>query len=155
MRTYRNFSHTSNYFFGTTLFGEETLYSIQTCNIPGLSFNHIVTSHRSIKVNLTADTLEFGDLSVSIILDEDLEIWKDIVNTMFTIREQDEGIGVVVEKESWLEIHNDDSKTILKLWFHRCMLSSISDLDFNTTSEDEILVLNVVIKYDHYTIEAI
>jgi hypothetical protein len=111
--SHRNFSHTSNFLFGTTL---------------------------------------FDDLNLDIIIDEELKTWKEIVNNMFKMREQYSGTGELVEGDSWLEIQDDNTHRILKLEFKDCMIESIGDLEYNSTSEDEIMTLPVTIKYDYYEI---
>lgn len=152
---HRNFSHTSNYLFGTNLLGDETVYAIQEVNLPGLSFSHIQASKNSANLFLQGDTLNFNDLTVNIIVDEELTVWKDIVNKMFKMREQYEGTGQLVDLEnsmSWLEIQDDNTNKILKLEFYNCMIESIDDLSYNSTGEDDVITVSLTLKYDFYKI---
>ena len=149
----RNFSHTSNFFFGSNLFGEETLYAIQSCNLPGLSFTHIMTATRGVSAYIQGDTITYTDLNIEIIVDEELKTWKDIVGSMQKMRDPVTSSGELIEKISWLEIHDDNSKLILKLYFQGSKIESIGDLQYLSTGEDEILILPCTIKYDYYTIE--
>ena len=152
MANTRNFTHTSNFFFGTTLFGEETLYNIQTCNLPGMNFSHIQVSKRSVMGNIQGDTIVYNDLSIGIIVDEELKVWKDIVGTLQKMREPEYSTAEQIERISWLEIHDDNSNKVLKIELTGSMIDSLGDLDFNTTGEDDIIVLPVNIKYDYYKI---
>lgn len=149
----RNFTHTSNFIFGTNLFSEDVTYYAQTINVPGISFGHIESSTRSVKFNLQSDTMEFSPLNITLIVDEQLENWKQIFKTLKRMREQDKGTGEKVEEYLWIEIHDDNSQKILHLDFYGAMLESLGDLTFNTTSEDEIVTTDIVIKYDYYDIK--
>jgi hypothetical protein len=149
----RNFTHNSNFFFSSNLFSEEeTSYAIQECPLPGLSFSHIQTSARSVLGNLQGDTLTYNDLIINFIIDEELIVWKEIVNKMLLMRNPENNLGEQIEKYSYLEIHDDNSNVVLKLEFVGCMIESIDDLSYNTTSQDEIITCSITIKYDYYNI---
>jgi hypothetical protein len=152
MSNTRNFTHNSNFFFGTNLFGEEATYNTQVVNLPGLSFSHINLSRQSSLLNMQGDTITYNDLTVEIIVDEELKVWKDIVGSLLKMREGESGLGENLEKSAFLEIHDDNTKKILKLEFENCMIESIDDLSYNTNSDDEIITVSVTIKYDFYRI---
>ena len=149
----RNFTHSSNFVFVTNLFNDEqTAYAIQEVNLPGLSFSHIASSHRSANLHLQGDILNFNDLTLNLIVDEELKVWKEIVNKMTRMRDAYSTNGENIEEMSFLEIHDDNSKLVLKLEFSGCMISSIDDLSFTTISEDEIITCSVGITYDYYRV---
>jgi hypothetical protein len=153
MSNTRNFTHNSNFFFGTNLFGDESLFNIQTVNLPGLNFAHIQAGRQSSMLNFQADTLNFNDLTVDIIVDEKLEVWKDIAGSMLKMREAESGYGELIEKNSWLEIQDDNGGSVLKLKFTNCLIESMDDLAYNTNADDEIITMSVTIRYDYYEIE--
>jgi len=152
MQNIRNFSHTSNFFFSTTLFGEQTTYRLQSVNLPGLSFSHIQTSKSSVLGNLEGDTIIYSPLSMNFIIDENLDTWRELVSTAQKMRNPVDSTGELIEKYAILEIHDDNSNKILTLDFKGVMLESIGDLEFNTTSEDDILTLDVNVVYDYYVV---
>ena len=153
MSNTRNFTHNSNFFFGTNLFGDEALFNIQTCNLPGLNFAHIQAGKQSSMLNFQADTLNFNDLTVDIIVDEKLEIWKDIAGSLLKMRDAETGFSEMIEKNSWLEIQDDNAHKVLKLKFSNCLIESIDDLVYNTNADDEIITCSVTIRYDYYEID--
>lgn len=148
----RNFSHTSNFFFGSTLLGEETLYRVQSCNLPGVSFSHIQTSKSSVIGWIQGDTIQYNDITLDIILDEGLKTWKEIINKIIKMRDPETSDGSNLEAESWLEIHDDNSNIVLKLILNGSRIDSISDVIFSTITEDEVLVMPLTIKYDYFTV---
>jgi len=148
----RNFSHISNFIFGTNMLGEETQYNIQGCNLPGVSISHIKTNKNSQSLFLQGDTIEYNPLEIELILDEGLETWKDIMSKFEHMREQQEGTGEILQSGSWLLIQDDNSNNILKINFYNTIINSIGDLKFSTTSEDNNITLSISISYDYYTI---
>jgi len=149
----RNFTHNSNFIFQTNLFNkEETIYSIQECNLPGISFSHIQINKSSVTGNFQGDTATYNDLSLTLIVDEKLTIWKDIVKTLQKMRDPYPSEAEEIVEYSYLEIHDDNSNLVVKLEFVDCLIESIGDLIYNTTEEDEIMTCEVSIKYDYYNI---
>jgi len=150
--TNRNFTHNSNFTFQTNLFGEDSNYGIQSVQLPGLSFSHIEISRHSIMGGIQGDTINYNNLSLDLIIDEELKIWKDMVQKLQEMRSPDSGTSKQIEEFGYLEIHDDNTKKVLKLEFKGMMLESIGDMNYNTTSEDEVLTLNVTIKYDYFRV---
>jgi len=150
----KNFTHNSNYYFGTTLFTDNVLYNIQQVNLPGVAFSHIKTSKSSVEGFLTGDTLVFNALNVNIIVDEKLETWQSIMSTIFVMREQDKGLGSDLEGQAWIVLQDDNGHNILKVTYHSARIESIGDLEFNSISEDEIITLDIGLVYDNFTIES-
>jgi len=148
----RNFTHSSNFVFTTTLFGEETSYKLQGMNLPGVSFSHIQISRSAVFGNMQGDTVTYSPLNMQFIVDENLEIWKELVGVIQKMRNPETSEGFLNEKYGILEIHDDNSKKVMSLEFTDVMLESIGDLDFSTITDDEILTLDVSVSYDYYTV---
>ena len=149
----RNFAHSSNFYFQTNLFDrDESIYAVQECNLPGLNFSHIITSKRSALGNIQGDTITFNDLNLSLIIDENLEVWKEIISKMLIMRNPDTTEGENYERYGYLIIQDDNTNEILKLEFVNMMIETIDDLSFNTNSEDEIITCSIVLKYDYYNL---
>jgi len=152
MRNLRNFSTTSNYQFGTSLFGTETTYAIQSVNLPGISFTHPEVSSGSVLGHIQGDTAQYNELELNFIIDENLEVWKEIINGMIKMRNT-EGLGQQVNCNSFLKILDSNNKEILHLDFTNTLISVISDVEYSSTEEDEIITLPVTITYDYYNIK--
>jgi len=151
--SHRNFSHNSNFIFQTNLFENDTFfYYLQECNLPGLSFSHIEMPKNAVLGNIQGDTITYSPLSISIIIDEKLETWKNIINVAQKMRNPVSSTGEPISKWGHLTIQDDNTNQVVKLEFRDMMLESISDLTYSTTSEDEIITCTVDIKYDFYTI---
>ena len=149
----RNFTHNSNFIFTTNLFNDEqTSYGIQEVNLPGMSFSHIQVQRHSVLGNIQGDTITYNDLSLNIIVDEELNTWKEIVNKMQEMRNPDVSTAEKKEEMGYLEIQDDNTNKVLKLEFYGMIVESIDDLAYSTNGEDEIITMGVTIKYDYYQI---
>ena len=149
----RNFTHNSNFIFTTNLFNDEqTSYGIQEVNLPGISFSHIQVQRHSVLGNIQGDTITYNDLSLNIIVDEELNTWKEIVNKMQEMRNPEISTAEKKEEMGYLEIQDDNTNKVLKLEFYGMIVESIDDLAYSTNGEDEIITMGVTIKYDYYQI---
>ena len=153
MAANRNFTHNSNFFFQTNLFtDDETSYAIQECNLPGMSFSHIQVSKSSVFGNMQGDTITYNDLILSFIIDEDLVVWKEIVNKLQKMRTPEPTTGEEIMKMGYLVIQDDNTNEVLKLQFIDTMIENIDDLNYSTNSDDEIITCTITIRYDYYNI---
>lgn len=153
MAAIRNFSHNSNFVFQTNLFeDEETIYGIQGVNLPGVNFTHVQVQRSAIMGNIQGDTMIYNDLSVQLIMDEKLVIWKSIMSKLQKMREPGHSTSEQIERMGYLIIQDDNANQMLKLEFTGMMIESIDDLQFASNSDDEIITCGVTIKYDYFTV---
>ncbi len=151
MRNVKNFSHSSSVYFVMDIFGREVTYNVQRVNLPGISFSNIELSKTAQRFFKQGDTPTYNTLSVDIILDENLEIWKEIVSTFQKMTLEGDGDMYLTEFSSFLHIFDEKDKSILKLDFIDCVLQSIGDVEFDTTGEDQELTLTLTIDYAFFT----
>ena len=151
MRNVKNFSHSSSVYFVMDIFGREVTYNVQRVNLPGISFSNIELAKTAQRFLKQGDTPTYNTLSVDIILDENLEIWKEIVSTFQKMTIEGDGDMYLTEFSSFLHIFDEKDKSILKLDFIDCVLQSIGDIEFDTTSDDEELTLTLTIDYAFFT----
>ena len=147
MRNVKNFSHSSSVYFVMDIFGREVTYNVQRVNLPGISFSNIELVKTAQRFLKQGDTPTYNTLSVDIILDENLEIWKEIVSTFQKMTIEGDGDMYLTEFSSFLHIFDEKDKSILKLDFIDCVLQSIGDIEFDTTSDDQELTLTLTIDY--------
>ena len=153
MAANRNFTHNSNFFFQTNLFNEEeTLYAIQECNLPGMSFSHIQVSKSSVFGNMQGDSITYNDLLLSLIIDEELNVWKEVVNKLQKMRTPEPTTGEEIMKMGYLIIQDDNTNEVLRLEFRDVMVENIDDLSYSSNADDEIITCTITLRYDYYTI---
>lgn len=139
--------------FTTTLFTPDTSYYVQEVNLPGVSINHPVENTRVGTINLQGDVLSYNNLNLRLLVDEKLNLWKEILATFQKYHIPGTNTCEPVVGESFLEVYDGKNNYMFKVSFHNCYLSNLEDLNYMSTSDNETLVLGLTIVYDYYTIE--
>lgn len=155
LKNYRNYAHNSNTQLVTRLFEDDDItYYIQTVKLPGVKNGGITLTTQYGQLQVLGDTNEYETLTLSLILDEDLDVYKTLlkycqnIQVPGTIQNNDP-----LNKEMVLIMYNNNNKELLKIRFKNCYLDSIGDLDYTFVSgENEELVIQCVIRYNYMEI---
>ncbi len=147
----KNFLHNSSVYFMMNIFGRELSYNVQRVNLPGISFSNIELSKTAQRFYKQGDTPSYNTLSVDIIIDENLKIWKELVQTIQMMTIEGNGDMNLTEFTSYLNIYDEKDQGVLKLSFIDCVIQSISDVEFETSGDDTELVVSLTIDYAFYT----
>lgn len=147
----KNFSNNTDMTFGSDLFSDNAIANMQTMSLPALTFTHPEIQHGGVSSFLQGESLIYGELDVEFILDDNMTVWKDIVNTMFKARDQN---GEVEEdpKNAWVSIKKHDGSEVLKLEFSNVRIENIGEVIYDTRAGNEINTLSVLLKYDSFDI---
>lgn len=147
----KNFTHQSNIFFGSTLFGRDFTAFVQRLNLPGISFSNIELSKTATKFYIQGDTPNYENLTIDLIVDEEFIVWREIMNHFQLMTKVGNGDQTPMVFSSFLHIFNEKDKSILRIDFTDCVLESISSLEFDTTSDDQELTISLSINYAYFT----
>ena len=153
MKNVRSNALNTNSLFTTTLFTPDTAYHIQDANIPGISITHPQETTRVGIVNFQGNIITYNELSVKLLVDEDLLAWKEIVKIFQTYHVPGTSDCLPIVGESFMEIFDSKSNYLFKICFHNCYLHSLGDLSYTTTDDNNLVILDVVLVYDYYTVE--
>lgn len=148
----KNFSHNSNVLFGTTMFGRDFNAMVQRVSLPGINYPHIELSKTAVKFHTPADTPDYNPLTLDLLLDDNFVIWSEILHVLQTQTKVADGDQVMMGFESFITIFNEKDIPIIKVDFHHCFLESVSDLEYDTTSDDNTLTVSLSIAYAFYKI---
>lgn len=149
----RNFSHQSNVFFSCSLLGRNFTAFVQRVTLPGISFANIELSKTAVKFYTQGDTPTYNPLSVDLILDDNLELWREIATKLQTMTEEGGGDMLFQEFDSFIHIFNEKDKSILKIQFKHCFIEALGDIDYDATADDAELTLNLTINYAYYVFD--
>jgi hypothetical protein len=152
MSNQRNFALDSNSKFGCTIFGEEILYAIQSFTIPGMTFSNVRMNKRSSTIFKSGDTIMFDSLTLTLILDSELNIWRTIAKLAFDMANPQ--LNTISDKthEAWIEVYSSASKYLFTLKFHNVLLESIGTVPYLSTGADDELTVDISFNFSHYTI---
>ena len=154
MNVSKNFALDTSIYFGSTLFDDETVYNVQNVNLPGLDFSHPqISSRTGAMFNATADQVTFNDLSLTILLDEDFNIWLKLMSMAFSMVNVPDADFTKNEGDSFILITDSLGNVKLKVWYRNSKIMSVGDLNYSSSNENMNIVLDLMLKYDYMDIE--
>lgn len=140
-------------------------FFIQKINLPGISFPSITETNPFVNIPIAGDHLQYGDLSVTFKVDEDLNNYLEIHNWIraltfpdnFTefanISKNPEYTGEGVTSDLTLIISNSVKIPNYEVQFRNAYPTSLSALSFQTTDTTvEFISATVTFKYLMYDI---
>ena len=154
MNLFKDNALDTNIVFGTTLFGKEVHYRVQNVNLPGIDVAHPeIGNKRGAKIFDTADDLNYTPLSITVIVDEKLNVWKEFISMMHDMIDPTNGKLKQVEGDSYINITDSQGNPILNVFYRNTKLESVGELAYSTINENNLLVLDITVKYDYFEIE--
>lgn len=154
-------------------------YFVTSVNLPGISFSGEATMNtRFTSVSFLGDTLDFADLELTFLVNEDLSNYREIHDWMT-------GIGFPKDTQQFTDAVNEDAalstptggasnnpssltsdatltiltnknNPLLRANFKNCYPLSLGGLTYNTqTTDSEQLTTTVTFKYDLYEFEVL
>ena len=148
-----SFTTVSNIRFGSAEM-MKIWWNVQEINLPSMTFQGPNIGGRAgAQINLASDSVDYGELTLSVILDKDWKVYDEIYDYFL------EGLNVETGKfshykkfELWVEFVDGKGQVKRRFWFHDCRLSSFDGL-LVTTKEDEDSnqVMSLTFDYLYYT----
>jgi hypothetical protein len=148
----RNFALDSNSRFGCTLFSNETLYAIQSFLIPGISFSPQKIQKRGVSLSISPDSITYDDLTISLIMDSKLTIWKEIVNKAHEMKDPTSDVNKQINSEAWIEVYNSNSGHLFNVRFFNVVLLDIGPLQYTSMGNDDEQTLDLTFSFSHFKI---
>lgn len=147
-----SWSTTSNIIYGSTAM-PGVWFNLQSFQMPGVVMSPPKINGRAgAMVNLSADSVDFTDLSLDVILDKEWEVYTQLYDHYIKRLNVENAEFVKYGKfDLWVEILSGDNTVRKKIWFYDCRLTSFGDTEFNTTDADDTLhTMNIVFCYDYF-----
>jgi hypothetical protein len=129
---------------------------VQEVNLPGYTIGQIETRWQSMSDKRPGDSIEFNDLMLTVLIDEDLEIYKEIYNNLIL---QHNPLTNTLECskqlfDGYLFLLTNKNNLQHKVHFYNCWIKSLDDVQLShATSEDEQLIVTLNISYNFYMFE--
>lgn len=148
---YSNLQNLTNYIQISPEFPDVHFY-LQKVNIPGIQLNHEELSARGEhKIFQGQDIMNFNTLSFEMLIDENLEIWLQF-HEHVRKRIKSDNTFDVTPFQFVLQINNNKGNKLFTIFFKDCRISSIQDLQLDSTSDITQHNLQVDIVFDKYDI---
>lgn len=136
------------------LVGSDTLkitpFYIKNFTVPSVAFSHPSLVNRSgVALNVGADTIDFNDLSLDVVLDSNFTTYFEILDLTFSEVDFDRGSYATPEFDLWVQILNPNGELLFRVDFRNCRISSLGELPLDP-SADLGSTLNIGIVYDYW-----
>lgn len=148
-----NFAQKTNWIAGSDQF-KTVPFFLTNVNVPGFNLTHTeIGGRNSIKMKLPSDIVNYNNLSFDMLIDEDLETYKELITIINKSINIETGNFGVFDFNFWIQLNNSKGNKVLKIEFNNCKIASISDLNLDTQDETTEYVLTVEIDFDSLNIE--
>ena len=118
-------------------------YFTTACNIPGISLNATVQPTPLADIPLPGDTISFGDLEITFLVDENLENYREV-------KYGAQGLGPIFS-DATLNVLTSKNNANIEVRFNNVFPISLSGLNFNQQANDiDYLTATVSFKYKLY-----
>jgi len=145
-----NLSQKTNVMAGSPEFDFGTLY-LQRMSVPGISFSHPEIGSRFGSIaTANADTIQFGELNFDILVDENLIVYTELMNTVMSQFNLDTKEFTTKTFNFWISVTDSFGKELIKWEYFNCKIESIGDLDYDYSDESTEYLLNLTLKYDYF-----
>ena len=121
-------------------------YFCTSVSLPSLSLSPIPIPFRNRQGVMSGDSIEYGQFSMTFVVDEEMKNYLEIFNWM----ERNAHQGVET-KDATLSILSNQNTTNKQIQFLEAIPSQLNELEFNTqTSAVEYLTCSVTLEYDRF-----
>lgn len=139
-------------------------YFCQTVNLPDVSTSAVEVPTPFSATKRHGDTLRWSDLSMSVLVDEDLRVWEETLEWLKSLtkptrfEEYSKRKGVVFQKyyDGILTLNSNANVPHMRIKFFNVHPTSMGQLIFDTTtSAEQTIVLDLSFSYDYFEVERI
>jgi len=143
---------TSSYY---AVFSNEGLsnlkYYLQGISTPSISLSPIEIHSKVQKINQISGNLELSPINVKILLDENLENYTLLLDTIFNTIDQNTGVLKDIKYNLDIFALSNKGNPVLKLTYKDGFIANISEVQYNDNSTDnEILSLDLTFIYTSF-----
>lgn len=139
----------TNYFivFGLESLGDVKFY-LKGCNLPGLTLDPASINNKIRNQYIAGDKIEYNPLTISILVDEEFEIYLSIIDEINKLKNNVTGEVKQIPFTSVLFITTNKGNPIIKMEFEDCFINTLSDINFSTgDTSNTTLSFDMTLKY--------
>lgn len=153
---YNNLAQKTNFIAGSGEFENIPMF-LTSVNIPGMSLNHpeVGGGRAGSRLNLNSDTVNWNMLSFELLIDEDFEIYKEIMRIVRKHINPTTGSFGNFSFDFFIEISNNKGNGVMRLEFENCRLMSVGDIALDTQDQATEHTMSMELVYDHYEINPV
>ena len=148
-----NFAQDTNYTCGSAALDLTSLYCSRV-NIPGVSLSHIeLINGAGTGLYSTGDNYTYEPLSVDVLIDEDFEVFFELLKKFRINVNNNNGTFADIEFDFFINVSNSKGKHLFKATMVNARLNSMGSVVLDSTSENTELVLPLSFDFDYVEFE--
>lgn len=140
-----------------------TIFFLQSVNLPSITLNSVATLTPFVQVNTPGNILSFEQLSVTFIVDENMQAWRDIyawITAMGNPTSKNKlgnlttalGRSNSMVSDAVLIVKSNSNNVNLKFSFKNIFPTELGSLQFTSTETQEFLTTTSTFFYDYYAL---
>ena len=141
-------------------------FFLQSITLPDISLNGAQVPNPYVLVNLPNNTLNFSELTLTYIMDEEMRSWKEIydwitnlgnpegLNKLGTLT-REAGRSNSITSDASLLVKSNANNPLIKFTFRDIFPSTLTGVTFSSVDSQEFLTGTIIFLYTHYTVEYI
>ena len=141
-------------------------FFIQSIVIPDVSLNGTQVPSPYVSVPIPGNILNFGELQITYIMDEDMKAWREIYDWMYNLGnpESKDKIGDLtqtpgrrnsVTSDASLLVKSNANNPRIKFTFYDMFPTSLGGVTLSSAEGQEFLTSTISFLYSHYNVESI
>lgn len=134
-------------------------YSVKSANIPGISISPIAIPTPIKPINFYGTSMEFNDLQITFIVDENMTNWNEIYQWMKGLAPSPNFNDTITMKKSKDKFYSDATLTIMNstknpnitFTFYNLTPITLNDIQLNSADSDVVYATcDITFKYDYF-----
>lgn len=141
-------------------------FFVQSVNLPSMALQSTTINTPFAQLSIPGNQLSFGQLSLSFIVDENMQSWLELYNWMFQLGNPTSldkrgtltgqpGTNQHYLSDGALFIKTNANNPNFKVNFFDMYPNELGDITFSTTETQEFLTSTAVFNYTYYTVTTI
>lgn len=128
--------------------------NVQSIDGLGLAVNSLPQAYQGFTHYIPGDSIQFDPLTLTVLLDEDYEIFKSLITEIFSLVNPKTGKMASPERfDGILSFHDPKNRVLFKLVFKDCWISGFSAMDRDVKGDDTPTVIQLSLIYDSFEIQ--
>jgi hypothetical protein len=138
-------------------------FFVQSVNLPSLALQSTTVNTPFAQLSIPGNQLSFGQLTMSFMIDENMQSWYELYNWMFQLgnptslnkRGQLTGVpgsNTSITSDGTLFIKTNSNNPNWKVNFYEMYPNDLGDITFSTTDSQEFVTSTVTFNYTYYVV---
>jgi len=143
----------STSFIAVLGYDRDITYTIQGTNMGSASLSPAEMPARFANIPFPGDKVEFGDLTIRFLLDENLSQWVTLNKWMFALsRGVKDSQGNDLTSYVELTVLDRSNAPTLRIRYNNAHVTDIGDIEYDIVGDETTLASSATFVYTHYTI---